>query len=124
MFTRLLGAPICSREVVIIVVGLPYKRRVCRLAHPYYQTCRIVPHLVVPGFVHTFHVLDIEQLCFFAKFFEACRLAIALVYRLTVIYRIGIRCFASEKVLVPHVIVVVLKLLIGRQRPQFVLGDK
>ena len=94
------------------------------MAHPDEQTRCIVPHLVLPGFVHAAHVLQVDELGLLAELLQRLRRTVAFVDRAAVVHRTGIRCFLAEEMVVPHIVVFLLQLLICRQRPQLVGRDE
>ena len=117
MFAGLLCAPIGTGRIVIIVVSLPYKRRICGMTHPYQQTGGIIPHFVVPGFIHAFHVLNIYKLGLIAELFKRLGRAPAFIDSLSIVRGLGVPCFLTEKMLVPDIVIILFELFVGRERP-------
>ena len=103
-FTGFTRSPESSGQVIIIIVGLPYHRRIGRLSHPGHDARGIFPHVVEPAFIHGLVGFDIQQLCFPAVFFDIFRFPIAFGDGCIVLIRGGIECPGTEKMLIPHFI--------------------
>ena len=94
------------------------------MAHPNQESGSIIPHLIIPSLIHPLHYFDIQHLCFLAEFFQSGRFSVLCVHRALVINRVGIGCFFTEEMLVPDIIIIILQLLVGRQRPPCFLRYK
>ena len=124
MLASFLRSPVSSGGIIVIIIRLPYERRIGRMAHPNQNSGGIVPHFIVPCFVHAFHYFNIQQLCFLAEFFQIGRFSELCIHWFFIIDRIGIGSLFSEEVLIPDIIIVVLQLIIGRKRPPRFFRDE
>ena len=52
--TSLFASEVRSRQVIIVVVSLPYHAGIRCTAHPKHDSCGIVPHVVEPTFIEGF----------------------------------------------------------------------
>ena len=120
----LLRAPVAARWVVVVVVGLPYERRIGRVTHPDKECGSIAPHLVVPCLIHALHVLKVDELCLFAELLKAAALAITVIDGVNIVDRTAVPGFLAKEVAVVDRIVRVLQRLVGGQRPLHVLRYK
>ena len=104
MLARLTHSPIGSRRVEVVVVGLPYERWICRLAHPRHYTRRILPQMVLPALIHSLVDLQVEQLSLAAEILDALWLAVVLCQSLLVAVGTCVGCQRTEVVFVPHLV--------------------
>ena len=124
MFASLLCSPISSGRIIIIIVRLPHEWWICRVTHPDQKPCRIIPHLIIPCFIHPFHYFNIQQLSFLTELFQTRRFSELRIHCFLIIDRIGIGRFFAEEVLIPNVIIIIFQLFISRQRPPWLLRNK
>ena len=124
MFASLLCSPISSGRIIIIVIRLPYEWWICRMTHPDQKSGCIIPHFIIPCFIHSFHYFNIQQLSFLTELFQTGRFPELCIYWFFIIDRVGIGRFFTKEMLIPNVIIIIFQLFISRQRPPWVLGYK
>lgn len=78
-FAGAFAAPVGARQVVIVIIGLPYQRGVGRLSHPCHDAGGVLPHVVEPSFVEGLVRLDVQQLGLPAEVVDVRSLAVTLV---------------------------------------------
>ena len=94
------------------------------MAHPDQKSGCIIPHLIVPSLIHTFHHFDIQHLCLLAEFFQSGWFSVLCIHWILIINRVGIRRFLTEEMFVPYIVIIILQLLISRQRPPVFFRNK
>ena len=95
-------APIRSGQVVVIVVGLPHKRWVGRLAHPDQDPGSARIDMVEPALVNGLHGFLVEKLGLAAVVPDIAGCAVAGINIAVIAVRSGISCRGTQEVLVPH----------------------
>ncbi len=100
--TSLLASEVCSREVVIVVVGLPYHAGIRCAAHPKHDSRGVVPHMVEPALEESLVAFIAHPLRLRAEFPCVLRAPVALLDDRRMPFRPGIESRRAEIVEVPH----------------------